>query len=229
MDTPLPKLARARASDSVAQMLRDGILGSRFHPGQRLDVRSLADQLGVSPTPVKDAINRLAAEGLIEIRPRSGTFVAEITPHMVGEIFEIRRALECLAAELTVARMTDATLATFEALTRELQQPVTDEATRVAHERANVALHMLIVTSSGNERLLEMYRSLNAHLTIARIHARQRPQPHRLDAELAEHLALLDALRARDATRLVQVLGDHIRRAGRDLVEDIRAAQATAG
>ncbi|MBA8681418.1 GntR family transcriptional regulator [Stenotrophomonas tumulicola] len=225
MDT-LPRLTRARASDSVADMLRASILGSTFRPGQRLDVKSLADQLGVSPTPVKDAINRLAAEGLIDIRPRSGTFVTDITPKMVEEIFEIRRALECLAAELTMARMTPALLRTFTSLTRQLETPVTNEQERMDHERANVALHMQFIESSGNQQLLEMYRSLNAHLTIARIHSRQRPDAKRLEAELHEHGALLEAMQAGDAKRLVQVLGDHISRAGKDLVEDVTLAQS---
>jgi len=225
MDT-LPKLARARASDSVADMLRASILGSTFRPGQRLDVKSLADQLGVSPTPVKDAINRLAAEGLIDIRPRSGTFVTDITPKMVEEIFEIRRALECLAAELTMAHMTPALLRTFTALTRQLELPVTHEEERIEHERANVALHMLFIESSRNQRLVEMYRSLNAHLTIARIHSRQRPDAKRLETELHEHSALLAAMQAGDTPRLVQVLGDHIRRAGKDLVEDVTFARS---
>lgn len=220
----LPRIARLRASDSVVDVLRDGILNITFRPGERLDVKALADQLGVSPTPVKDAINRLAAEGLIEIRPRSGTFVAEISPEMVGEIFEIRRALECLAAESMVEQLTPETLALFRELTARLNRPVTNEDERMEHEQANVALHMLIVETSGNQRLKELYNSLNAHLTIARIHSRRRPEPHRIAAELDEHQALLDALEARDSARFVQVLGDHIRRAGHDLVEDVRNA-----
>ena len=228
MDT-LPRITHNRASDSVADTLRASILGSVFRPGQRLDVKLLSEQLGVSPTPVKDAINRLAAEGLIEIRPRSGTFVTDITPKMVEEIFEIRCALECLAAELTMARMTPALLARFSELTRQLELPVGSEVERTEHERANIALHMLFVESSGNQRLVEMYRSLNAHLTIARIHSRQRPDEHRLDAELKEHRALLAAVEAGDTKNLVKVLGDHIRRAGRNLVEDVALARTNGG
>ncbi|HET6783650.1 MAG TPA: FCD domain-containing protein, partial [Pseudoxanthomonas sp.] len=145
---------------------------------------------------------------------------------MVEEIFEIRRALECLAAELTMAHLTPALLRTFTALTRRLEVPVTNEEERVEHERANVALHMLFIESSRNQRLVEMYRSLNAHLTIARIHSRQRPDAKRLETELHEHSALLAAMQAGDTPRLVQVLGDHIRRAGKDLVEDVTLARS---
>jgi DNA-binding GntR family transcriptional regulator len=222
----LPRLERTRASDSVFDVLRESILTRVFSPGDRLDVKALAEQLGVSPTPVKDAINRLASEGLIDVRPRSGTFVAEITPDAVGETFEIRRALECLAAEALVERLTPDLLKRFTKLIDQLERPLKADADRAEHERANVALHALIVEGSGNRRLQEIYGSLNAHLTIARIHSRRRPDAQRLDQEQQEHRAILTALEARDAGRLVQALGDHIRRAGRALVEDVLRARA---
>ena len=76
-----PKISQVRierASDSVFQILRESILTQVFRSGERLDIKDLTAKLGVSLTPVRDAINRLAAEGLIEIRPRSGTFVTDL-------------------------------------------------------------------------------------------------------------------------------------------------------
>jgi DNA-binding GntR family transcriptional regulator len=222
----LPKLDRTRASDSVFEVLRDSILTRVFQPGARLDVKAVATQLGVSPTPVKDAINRLAAEGLIDIRPRSGTYVAEISPQAVAETFEIRRALECLAAEALVPRITPELIEKFERLLDALDIAVDDEDSRVLHDENNVQLHLLIVEASGNQRLLELYHSLNAHLTIARIHLRRRPDDARLEQERREHRAIVDALTARDAKRLVEVLGQHIKRAGQALVDDVTRAQS---
>ena len=222
----LPKLDRTRASDSVFEVLRDSILTRVFQPGARLDVKAVATQLGVSPTPVKDAINRLAAEGLIDIRPRSGTYVAEITPQAVAETFEIRRALECLAAETLVPRLTPELDDRFEKLLDALDNPIDDDDSWGLHDDNNIALHLLIVQASGNQRLLELYHSLNAHLTIARIHLRRRPDFARLDQERREHRAIVDALTARDAKRLVEVLGQHIKRAGQALVEDVTRAQS---
>jgi DNA-binding GntR family transcriptional regulator len=224
----LPRLARSRASDSVFDILRENILGRGFRPGGRLDVRALADQLGVSATPVKDAITRLAAEGLVEIRPRSGTFVAELAPDAVAETFEIRRALECLAAERVMSRLTPDLLASFEAIIDALERPVSNERDRVEHERKNVELHTLLVEASNNRRLAELYRNLNAHLTIARIHSRRRPDEERLEQERREHRAILEALAARDAVALVDALDRHIRRAGSALVGDLREARAGA-
>jgi DNA-binding GntR family transcriptional regulator len=222
----LPKLDRTRASDSVLEVLRDSILTRVFRPGDRLDVKAVATQLGVSPTPVKDAINRLAAEGLIDVRPRSGTYVAEISPQAVAETFEIRRALECLAAETLVPRLTKELDERFEKLIDALEHPVDDESGRRLHEESNVEFHLLIVEASGNQRLLELYHSLNAHLTIARIHLRRRPDAARLDQERREHRAIVDAIVARNAKALVEALGHHIRRAGLALVEDVTHAQS---
>ncbi len=224
----LPRLHRSRASDSVFEILRANILGRGFRPGDRLDVRALAEQLGVSATPVKDAVTRLAAEGLVEIRPRSGTFVAELTPDAVAETFEIRRALECLAAERVVSQLTPDLVARFEALIKAMDRPVSNERDRAEHEQKNLELHALLVETSTNRRLAELYRSLNAHLTIARIHSRLRPQEKRLAQERREHRAILDALRARDATALVNALDRHIRRAGEALVGDLREARVGA-
>src|SRR5215207_8491481 len=95
----VPKIQRERASDAVYQILRDSILTHVFEPGERLNVLELAEKLDVSQTPLKEAVNRLAAEGLIEIYPRIGTYVTDISPTVLAETFEIRTALECLAAE----------------------------------------------------------------------------------------------------------------------------------
>ncbi|MBI1790714.1 MAG: GntR family transcriptional regulator, partial [Acidobacteria bacterium] len=75
----LARLNRARATDEVYDALRQAVLSHLFQPGERLQVGEISAKLGVSPTPVRHAIQRLASEGLIEIRPRSGTFVASLT------------------------------------------------------------------------------------------------------------------------------------------------------
>jgi DNA-binding GntR family transcriptional regulator len=81
----LSRLKRERASDEAYEALRNGILGRMFKPGERLQVEEIADQLGVSLTPVRQAIQSLAAEGLIDIRPRSGTYVAQLSARDIRE------------------------------------------------------------------------------------------------------------------------------------------------
>src|SRR5262245_16990793 len=120
----LPALARKRATDEVYDVLKRSILANVFTPGQRLPVEEISKKLGVSLTPVRHAIQQLATEGLIEIRPRSGTFVASLDTRDIRETFDIRRALECLAAETAVRNVTDEQLRTARRLVWALSEPV---------------------------------------------------------------------------------------------------------
>jgi DNA-binding GntR family transcriptional regulator len=108
---------------------------------------------------VRSAIQQLATEGLVEIRPCSGAFVASLSPQDGEETFEIRCALECLAAEKAAANITAKQLARLGELLRALRKPVRNENDRQAHERDNFELHHIIVQSSANRRLTEMYEA----------------------------------------------------------------------
>ena len=214
----LTRLKRQRASDEVYQAMRQGIVTHLFKPGERLQVEDIATKLGVSLTPVRQAIQQLAAEGLIEIRPRSGTFVAQLTARDVGETCDLRCALECLAAETAVVRVTGEDLAEFHELLGRLGRPAESEEHRKRHEGDNTRLHRLLIECSGNRRLLEMYESLHAHLQIARVHSRDADWAMRLDLEQAEHEEIVAALEARDLARLHAALRNHILRARQSLM-----------
>lgn len=226
----LPPLQRQRASDSVYEALRSAILARTFGPGQRLNVNALAQQLGVSLTPVKDALTRLEAESLIEIRPRSGTFVSAVSPDDLAEAFEIRCALECLAAEKALPRATASDIQALRTLAEAIAERADDEEARRRHEGRNIEFHRRIVALSGNNRLQQMYESLDAHIQIARIHHRHGDWTTRLASERQEHLAIVAAFADRDATALVGALRHHIMRAADSLVHDLRdlASRAAA-
>ncbi|CAN5575397.1 GntR family transcriptional regulator [soil metagenome] len=222
MTTPrLPTLSRQRTSDSVYEALRHAILLRKFAPGQRLNVHELAGELGVSLTPVKDALTRLEAEALIQIRPRSGTFVTAVSPDDVAEAFDIRCALECLAAEKALSRAKPEDVEQLRALTGQIGA-VEGEAERLVHASRNIEFHKRIVMLSGNRRLVLMYESLDAHIQIARIHLGHADWKTRLDSERREHLAIVDALARRDTPGLVAALRHHILRAAESLVRDLR-------
>ena len=218
----LTRIKRQRASDEVYEAMRQSILTHLFRPGQRLQVDEIAAKLGVSLTPVRHAIQQLAAEGLIEIRPRSGTFVAKLTPRDVEETFDLRCALECLAAESAVQRVTSEELAEFRELLGRLARPVSTERDRKRHEQDNTRLHRLLIECSGNRRLAEMYESLNAHIQIARVHSRDADWAARLSVEHAEHIEIVAALEARDLKRLQYALRNHILRARQSLTTGLK-------
>jgi DNA-binding GntR family transcriptional regulator len=219
----LTRLPRLRATDEVYEVLRQRILSSAFKPGERLLVDEISQQLGVSLTPVRGAIQQLAAEGLIEVRPRSGTFVAELTARDLEETSDIRCALECLAAEKAIERVGPKELAEFRRLLERLGRGPRTERERRQHEEDNRHFHRLLLECSGNRRLQEMYESLNAHLQIAHLHSRGRDWAARLPVEQAEHEEIVAALAARDLPRLQRALRVHILRAQHSLADGLKS------
>lgn len=222
----LAKLQRERAVDSVYQQLRRAIIGSLFKPGERLKVDELAAKLGVSLTPVRSAVQQLANEGLVEIRPRSGTFVATLTAQDVVETFKIRCALECLAAEEALPRLTSRDVQTMRDLLRSMKENVHTGEDRKLHDQDNSELHMVIVQAAGNRRLEEMYAALKAHLNIASIHAAESNWTSRLAEEQAEHEAIISAVEQKDLPALTLSLRKHIYRAMDSMVESLNARAA---
>ncbi len=218
----LTPLTRQRASDEVYQALRQSILSQLFSPGERLQIEEIAGKLGVSLTPVRHAIQQLSTEGPVEIRPRSGTYVAQLTAKDVEETFELRTALECLAAERAVERATDEQVAELRRLLGELARPVATEEDRKRHQRDNRCFHKLLIDSSGNRRLAESYEGMNAHLQIVRVHSQQTGWAERLQVEQAEHEEIVAALEARDVPRLQTAVRNHIQRARVSLIEGLR-------
>lgn len=220
---PLQKLQRERAVDAAYSALRHAIVNSALKPGERLNIDQLAAQLGVSLTPVRGAIQRLATEGLIDIHPRSGTFVASLTLQDIEETFQIRAALEGLAAELAAVAITDADLRKLRDLHRAMKRPLQAEEDRETHDRLNSEFHQLILAASGNRRLAEMYTALNAHIKIARIHAADAGWSARQRREATEHQAILKALEAGDPQAAADALRRHIHRAKDALLSALRA------
>jgi GntR family transcriptional regulator, rspAB operon transcriptional repressor len=225
----LSPITRERANDAVHSAMRQAILSSVLRPGQRLNIPELADQLNVSLTPVRNAVQLLAAEGLIEVRPRSGTYVASVTVEDVLETFQIRRALECLGAELACQSMNPKEFETLRALLAAMRKPIRNDEERAQHERDNATFHLSILTAARNARLMDFYNRLNAHIQIARIHAADSDWKSRLKDERMEHEEIVDAIDARDPARAAEAVRAHLDRACASLVQAIRARMLANG
>jgi GntR family transcriptional regulator, rspAB operon transcriptional repressor len=218
----LVKLERQRAVDAVYQVLRNAIVTYAIKPGERLNIEDLAARLGVSLTPIRGAIQQLSTEGLVDIRSRSGTFVASLTAQDVDETFRIRCALECLAAQDGLPNLGAKEIRRLKDLLKSMRKPVRNAEEKVAHEADNSELHQIIVRSSGNRRLIEMYEALNAHIKIARIHGSETTWPARVSDEQKEHEAIVAAIEKGDAEELCSSLRAHIHRAKNVLVAALR-------
>lgn len=217
----LSPFKRETALEATQNALRNAILTGQLRPGERLDPTTLASQLEVSLTPVRNALQLLAAEGLVEIKPRSGTYVAQLSVTDVAETFEIRRAMECLAAEKAAQNLTPAQLGRLGHLLEKMNAPVKDEQDRDEHQKNNAEFHRLILEAAQNRRLLEIYAELNAHMRIARIHATAGDWRSRLKQEREEHEAIVAALQSRNAAQAVAAMRTHIDRACASLIASL--------
>jgi GntR family transcriptional regulator, rspAB operon transcriptional repressor len=218
----LSKIRKERVGDAVYLMLRQSILDQTFLPGQRLPLDLLASKLDVSATPIKDAVNRLASEGLIEIRARSGTFVSRISVDDLAETLEIRCALETHSALTAVQRANAHDISKLGALLEAMRAPVVTDEDRIHHEEQNREFHQRIVELSGNRKLIDLYNGLNAHITMARVHYASQAWRSRLEQEMREHEEILHHLEQRSGAALAEVLRAHITTAATALIEDIR-------
>ena len=152
--------------DVVFNTLRQAILTGELKPGERLMEIHLANKLGVSRTPIREAIRKLELEGLVTMIPRRGAEVAQITEKSMNDVLEVRRAMDALCVELACDRITPEELQdlkkacdTFEAAVK------TDDIKQIA--QADVALHDFIVQATGNQRLIQLVNNLPLLLVCA--------------------------------------------------------------
>jgi len=185
-------------------VLRDAIREGRLAPGSRLVLREVADDLGMSFTPVREALQTLAAQGLVEQRPHVGTVVASFTPERAEEVYRLRAVLEPLAARLATERATDEDVARAETVLARL-----DDAVRHARSSAvpelNAAFHRALYAACGSPYLVEFVDRLWNGLPYQAISLASRAQDSHV-----EHRAILDAFRSRDAERCAALVTAHV-------------------
>lgn len=214
----------ARRSDPIADALENEIVTGTLEDGARLDETALAERFGVSRTPIREALQRLASTGLVEQRPRRGVFVAQPGPVELLEMFEVMAELECICARLAAARLTDDDLAALGEADAACARAVTDGDTDLYY-LANERFHLRLYAACGN-RFLEgeacrLHRRLKP---FRRIQLRLRG---RMSQSLEEHRAVLTALRAGDAAAASTALHAHVSVQGEKfhrLIAEIRRA-----
>jgi DNA-binding GntR family transcriptional regulator len=192
----------------VHRVVSDEILSNRLPPGTVLNEVALARSLGVSRGPVREAIGRLASEGLVHVRPRRGAVVASLTRAEFLEAYQVREALEVMAIRLAVIRIADEAVAELERLTAEMQE-YAERGDVDRFFQANAAFHAAIVEASGNQKLREVYRQVVGQM--GRYQMRSLALRGTLRRSIQEHRAIVRAMRRRDADRSAHLLSEHIR------------------
>lgn len=211
----MPASGAATSSGSGAQArvldgLRHAIVNGFYQPGQLLSEIALAAEYEVSRTPVREALKQLQIEGLAEIRPRVGTFVREPSRREIVELFELKEALEGMAARLLAARGPVPVLDQLEENIENSGQAVargdTDGYSTLVHE-----FHDLLVTGADNTRLNAHYQTLMNQLAYHRLVAASLTRPGRLGDSLSEHRRVLELIREKDGFGAEFAMRDHVR------------------
>ena len=199
----MDRLPSAKIRDSLEQRIVEGELGN----GKRLDETELSNFYGVSRTPVREALQRLAESGLAEHLPRRGTFVRSPSLSQLVEMFEVMAELECMAIRLAARRATSNDIDALEKDNETCRAAVAANDTKKYYE-INARLHGHIYQMSGNSFLANEARRLHDRLRpFRRLQLRVRG---RMEESMAEHDIILAALRDGDADRAMETMKKHI-------------------
>ncbi len=214
------------SSHRVRNAIEEEIATGAMAPGQRLDEVSLAERFGVSRTPVREALQQLALSGMIDIRPRRGAVVTDVTPDRLFQMFEAMAELEALAARLAARRMTAADRARIAAANEACRAAMHDAD---MYYSANEAFHQAIYAACGNAVLAEQCLALQKRLRPYR--RLQLHVPQRVARSFAEHEAVVAHLSSADGSSASAALRDHVMVQGErfaDLVASLAKLRAAA-
>lgn len=208
-------LPRRTLTDAAADALRERILAGRLVAGTPLRQEALAAELGVSRVPLREALHRLEAEGLVVLAPHRGAVVAELPVAAAAELFELRALVESDLARRAVPRLTRADDAALGRAARAFEAAAAG-GDPLEWGGANRALHLALYAPAGRPETLEVVGRL--HDRCDRLLRLQLALTDGLPRAVREHRAIVAAARARDARRVEQLVRAHILAAGRALV-----------
>src|SRR5262245_22143455 len=229
--------------DRLASTIQARVLSGEFPSGSRLRQESLASEFGVSRTPVREALRKLQAAGIVQLEPNRGARVRSPSTREVREAYEVRAELEGLAADLAASRIRDEDLrrlretqAQFEdssvRLRRWKERGANGSPPRVAHSewiRGNDLFHLVIQDAAANQRLkallADLHRGFPRNLTWIVLDERS----HLLDENVSQHAAVLDAIERRDGDEARRRMVTHVLTAGDLVVRRLEERAVRAG
>ncbi|MDD3138625.1 MAG: GntR family transcriptional regulator [Lachnospiraceae bacterium] len=193
--------------DVVFNTLRQAILRGELKPGERLMEIQLANKLGVSRTPIREAIRKLELEGLVLMIPRKGAEVAEITEKSLRDVLEVRRALEELAVRIVCDKITKGQIEDLKEAAREFQETLgSKDVTKIAE--ADVKFHDVIFQATDNQRLVQLLSNLAEQMYRYRVEYLKKEQFY--DKVIAEHEDLINRIERRQKDEAAKVICQHI-------------------
>ena len=229
MGIPLKKQkTRVKRSENLSARIyheiKDLILRNEIMPGQKLHHQELSDRLGVSRTPVREALTRLVQEGYVSLLPNRGFICKEIRMQEAEEFYDLREALEAFTVERAIERLTAETLGKLrrkiEIYGQDTHQPFTRE--RLIYDQD---IHVEIAEIAGNETLKTSLKQVFERIILKRKTDGLYDMVRGVSAH-QEHLRLLEAMRKRDATEAVKIIRGHIREGKKNVLSDLKRRKA---
>ncbi|MDO5100284.1 MAG: GntR family transcriptional regulator [Eubacteriales bacterium] len=205
--------------DVVFATIRDAIIKGALKPGERLREITLAKKLGVSRTPVREAIRKLELEGLVKMVPRKGAEVAEMSVKNIQDVLVIRRVLEELAVRIACRCINEEQLAKLDEVGREFESLYGKADDLNAAAKADVHFHELIYESTNNPRLIHILSNLREQIYRYRLEYLKVDRAHEVLVE--EHRRILEALRERDEEKAAGMIRVHIDNQEESMIQSV--------
>ena len=209
--------------DVVFITLREAILNGELEPGERLMEIALAQKLGVSRTPIREAIRKLELEGLVVMAPRKGAEVAEITLKDVKDVLEVRKNLEDLAVELACKKATEEDIEEMKRAHEEFIKTLSQKDLTVIAE-ADVKFHDVIYKTTDNKRLIQILNNLREQMYRYRLEYIKDEKKRMIVTD--EHLQIIEAIKNKDVDSAKEYIQEHINNQEKTIVEKINAKKA---
>ena len=209
--------------DVVFNTLRHAILKGELEPGERLMEIALAQKLGVSRTPIREAIRKLELEGLVVMVPRKGAEVADITEKDLRDVLEVRTALEELSIELAMKNMTDEDYENLKKTSKSFAKDSEgDDLIKIAE--ADVAFHEIIYMATGNKRLIQMINNLREQMYRYRLEYIKDKSTHARLVE--EHERIIEAMQKQDVNAAKAAIKLHVENQEENILKSIKVKKA---
>ncbi|MBM1144981.1 GntR family transcriptional regulator [Alcanivorax sp. ZXX171] len=212
----LSKQVQVSRSEAVREALREAILSGLLMPGERLNLDEIAEEFGVSRMPVRDAVRQLESEGLVKVFPYKGVEVSSLSSEEIEELFTLRSALEQVAVERAVTRLSKDTLAEMRHI---LEQIDALESRSAQWFELNARFHRYLNEACGWPRLLEMIDTLRSN---ADRYVRSYISNAGMEVPQQQHWALLRACEAGDIAAAREVIDAHLMDTAASLIETLR-------
>lgn len=206
---------RSSLSNQCYLHLKESILQGKIQLGEKLYESKIADELGVSRSPIREAIYKLSSEGLVVSYPNAGSFVVDLNRKDVLEIYDVREALECKAVYLACERITTEEIGELEELIHKTEKKISEEKLNYYPQEMNFDFHIQLIKLSQNALLNKFILLIYDKLKLLRSCS---GNEDRIDTALRDHQKIIEIIKDKNAEEAVVVMKEHITNSRRNLI-----------